>query len=92
MNILQSSHVLRLKSRLIAAVAAAALGGVGAAQAAPTYQQTNLVTDDQDFLASQGFTPAAFEDPNCRRRVLYEPRQLLQFKLELSQPGATISP
>lgn len=35
-----------------------------AAEAAPLYQQINLVTDDQDALAAEGFAPAAFVDPN----------------------------
>lgn len=32
--------------------------------AGPFYKETNLVTDDQQFLMSQGFAPAAVTDPN----------------------------
>src|SRR5690606_7489112 len=40
------------------------LAAAATAEAAPLYQQINLVTDDQDALAAEGFAPAAFVDPN----------------------------
>lgn len=42
----------------------ALLATATAAQAAPLYQQINLVTDDAAALAAEGFAPAAFVDPN----------------------------
>lgn len=38
------------------------VAGVGVVPAEATYIQNNLVTDNQAFLTSQGFTPAAFVD------------------------------
>src|SRR4051794_19751246 len=44
-------------------VAAMLTLGPQTAQAA-IFHQTNLVTDDQAALAAEGFSPAAFVDPN----------------------------
>jgi uncharacterized protein (TIGR03118 family) len=44
--------------------AGSALIFAASAHATPSYQQTNLVTDDQAVLAGLGYAPAAHVDPN----------------------------
>ena len=55
-----ASMILTRTSKIISG--AAVLLASAAANAA--YVQTNLVTDDQAFLTSQGYAPAAFVDPH----------------------------
>lgn len=57
-------YVLRRRAVLFGSTFAA-LATIGSPSlAAQQVAQTNLVTDSQAFLASQGFTPAATEDPD----------------------------
>ena len=55
-----ASMILTRKSRIVSAAALL----LAAASANAAYVQTNLVTDDQAFLTSQGYAPAAFVDPH----------------------------
>lgn len=57
----------RLRSwprRALFTVALLAASAAATAEAAPLYQQYNLVTDDQAALAAEGFAPASYVDPN----------------------------
>jgi uncharacterized protein (TIGR03118 family) len=54
-----------MRAALIASLLAGSSLAISPANAVP-FAQTNLVTDSNSFLTSQGYTPASFEDPTLK--------------------------